>query len=86
MALHVNGQTFAPKSHPESTESTVSLGDLPCRQLRTAGVSFRFTRPAGLGTLITTAGQQLLDAVADKGARGLIDTVLAYDTAPQTPE
>lgn len=42
--------------------------------------------PAELGSVIATAGQALLPAVADDRVRPLIDTTLAFDTAARAAE
>ncbi|MFD3377557.1 MULTISPECIES: zinc-binding alcohol dehydrogenase family protein [unclassified Streptomyces] len=96
---HVGGRTFAaclPATKVDGAvvnigrldtpESTIDLNALSYRHLRIAGVSFGFTRPAELGTVIATAGQQLLDAVADERVRPLIDCALSFDTAAQAAE
>ncbi|MEU9331413.1 zinc-binding dehydrogenase [Streptomyces canus] len=96
---HVGGQTFAaclPATRTDGTvvnigrldqaASTIDLDALSYRHLRVQGVSFGFTRPAELGTVIATARQKLLAAVADGRVRPLIDTTLSFDTAAQAAE
>ncbi|GAA4000038.1 quinone oxidoreductase family protein [Streptomyces plumbiresistens] len=96
---HVGGQTFAACLPATRTDgavvnigrldqpaSTIDLDALSCRHLRVQGVSFGFTRPAELGSVIATAGRQLLPAVADGRVRPLIDTTLSFDTAAQAAE
>lgn len=96
---HVGGQTFAaclPATCTDGavinigrldhTASTIDLDALSYRHLHVQGVSFGFTLPAELGTVIATAGQKLLPAVADGRVRPLIDTTLSFDTAAQAAE
>lgn len=96
---HVGGSTFAaclPATRVDgavvnigrldTAESTVDLDALSYRHLRVAGVSFGFTRPAELGAVIATAGEQLLPAVTDGRVRPLIDTTLTFETADKAAE
>ncbi len=70
----------------DQAASTIDLDALSYRHLRVEGASFGFTRPAELGSVIATAGQRLLPAVADGRVRPLIDTILSFDTATQAAE
>lgn len=70
----------------DTAESTINLDAVSCRHLRVAGVSFGFTRPAELGAVIATAGEQLLPAIADGRVRPLIDTTHTFDTADKAAE
>ncbi|UUU29778.1 zinc-binding alcohol dehydrogenase family protein [Streptomyces sp. CA-210063] len=96
---HVGGQTFAaclPATRTDGSvvnigrldqaASTIDLDALSYRHLRVRGVSFGFTQPAELGSVIATAGRQLLPAVADGRVRPLIDTTLSFDTSAQAAE
>lgn len=96
---HIGGQTFAACLPATRTDgavvnigrldqpaSTIDLDALAYRHLRVQGVSFGFTRPAELGSVIATVSRQLLPAVTDGRVRPLIDTTLSFDTAAQAAE
>ncbi|MBO0916807.1 zinc-binding dehydrogenase [Streptomyces laculatispora] len=59
---------------------------LSCRHLRLRECTAASIRPAELGSVIATAGQALLPAVADGRVRLPIDTTLAFDTAARAAE
>ncbi|MFI7361460.1 zinc-binding alcohol dehydrogenase family protein [Streptomyces sp. NPDC050149] len=96
---HVGGQTFAAclpapitggavvnVGRLDTAESTIDLDALSYRRLRVAGVSFGFTQPAELGSVIAAAGQTPLAAVAASRVRPLIDTILSFDTSAEAAE